>query len=73
MWWNLKKIIHRERANGLFYFESLFYFLFPDPHRLDEENNKKMETFSISWVVPEKLPNLIEIAEIPEFIFIFFY
>ena len=52
-------------------FQSLFYFLFPDPRQLDEDNNKKMKTLSISWVVAEKLMNYIEIAELPEIIIFF--
>ena len=47
----------------------VYFFLFPDPRHLDEENDKKLETLSISWVVVEKLSNHIEIAELPEFFF----
>ena len=32
---------------------------------------KKLEKLSISWVVAGKLPNHIEIAELPEIIFFF--
>ena len=58
-------------ASGWFIlFWGSIIFLFPDARQLDEENNKKIEKLSISWVVAEKLPNHIEIAKL---LYIFFH
>ena len=58
-------------ASGLFIlFWGSIKFVFPDAHQLVEEINKKTGNFSISWVIAEKLPNHIEIAEL---LYIFFH
>ena len=50
-------------------FWGLIIFLFLDPRQLDEENNKKIKTLSISCVVAENLPNHIEMTELLIFFF----